>query len=587
MIADSVYFKGYRCFNDHWAGFEMTKPINVIIGRNNSGKSHLMDLVRVLCSNHLITNELANSGCRFKARGVLSESALKKVFPPEVNPAGVLGFNPWSFHGHHFVGVQVEWEFDDSEEPANIVYQEGFDPSCGAHSTSSDKVKRIVNARNNAVRDLLKSASHKLSKTAFRELLSERDIRQEPANTELNLGPRGEGATNIVRRFMLSSNESLPRESIRTELRSALNDIFGRDGDFIEVQPIHHDDDTADAPRDHWEIFLNEDKKGLIPLTRSGSGLKTVLLVLLNLIAVPHVDRRRKSSFTFVFEELENNLHPAILRRLFKYLEDYAVREQIAIFLTTHSSVALDCYGRSDDAQVIHVSHNGDSARTQAISTHLDRIDVVSQLGAKASDLLQSNGIIWVEGPSDRIYVNRWIEIIANGEFQEGRDYQCAFYGGALLARAQFTSPEEADPELANLWAINPNVIVVCDSDRTRDGDPLKRRVERILEEVSRTRGHAWITDAKEIENYVPGCVLAKAFGLDYLPDPEKNESLFHHESGNTPSYFENHLDRVTVDKVELANLCAPHISTEIMAARFDWEPQMREMVGKIEIWNS
>jgi|GEM_PF-2267096 len=38
MIPSSVKFKGYRCFRDHWAGFYEFKAINVIVGRNNTGK---------------------------------------------------------------------------------------------------------------------------------------------------------------------------------------------------------------------------------------------------------------------------------------------------------------------------------------------------------------------------------------------------------------------------------------------------------------------------------------------------------------------------------------------------------------------
>ena len=44
MRADSVYFKGHLCFQKEWAGFDTIKPVNVIIGRNNSGKSHLSHL---------------------------------------------------------------------------------------------------------------------------------------------------------------------------------------------------------------------------------------------------------------------------------------------------------------------------------------------------------------------------------------------------------------------------------------------------------------------------------------------------------------------------------------------------------------
>ena len=204
----------------------------------------------------------------------------------------------------------------------------------------------------------------------------------------------------------------------------------------------------------------------MIPLSKSGSGLKTVFLVLLNLLVVPKVENKEKSQFTFAFEELENNLHPALLRRLFQYLEDYAIDEKATIFLTTHSSIALDLFGVSEHAQIIHVSHDGESAHTTTVPTHSNLIKIVSELGARPSDLLQANGLIWVEGPSDRIYLNRWIELDTDGRLREGRDYQCVFYGGALLAKVQFKSPEAGVSKLANLFQINHNLVVVCDGDR-------------------------------------------------------------------------------------------------------------------------
>ena len=32
-----IDFKDYRCFKDEWSGFDEFQPINVIIGRNNTG----------------------------------------------------------------------------------------------------------------------------------------------------------------------------------------------------------------------------------------------------------------------------------------------------------------------------------------------------------------------------------------------------------------------------------------------------------------------------------------------------------------------------------------------------------------------
>ena len=160
------------------------------------------------------------------------------------------------------------------------------------------------------------------------------------------------------------------------------------------------------------------------------------------------------------------------------------------------------------------------------------------------------------------------------------------FYGGALLAQVQFASPEDEDEvaELANLFQINHNLIVVCDGDREAEDSELKSRVKRINEEVKTIKGaHIWITDAKEIENYLSGSVLEKvpdsvfkkAPDLSSLPDPEKYESW--------SSYTEKNIKGKTVDKVPLAISSTQYMTKEVMEKRFEWRKQMKQIVERID----
>ena len=437
------------------------------------------------------------------------------------------------------------------------------------------------------IREILNSTTQQLAGKSFKKLVADRDIKTEPSEHELTLDVNGNGATNIIRRFITSSSDQLPREVIQLELLRALNEIFGNDGQFTEIQVQEHDDEKANGPQGHWEVYLGEEQKGLISLTNSGSGLKTIFLVLLNLLVVPRIEGKGRSQFIFGFEELENNLHPALLRRLLQYLEDYALDEQATIFLTTHSSTALDVFGTSENAQIIHVTHDGETARTTTVSAHFDHLDVISELGAKPSDLLQANGIVWVEGPSDRIYLNRWIHLLSEGGLQEGRDYQCAFYGGGLLARIEF-KPSEEETELTNLFRVNPNIVVVCDGDRDSEKSRIKGRVKRIRAEVKKIcRAHIWITTAREIENYIPGSVLAHASDEASLPDPGQYESFFPRTASPSQSYLVRNLGRKHYDKMELATRSAPNMTREMMADRFDWEDQMEKIVARIRCWNA
>ena len=589
MNIDSIYFKGHLCFQKEWAGFDIIKSINVIIGRNNSGKSHLLDLVEALCYG--IHN---SQGWQYRCISILDEESLRSVFI-EGAREDPLGGDHWRDHGRHFIDKPITWEANTKAQKVDIddwefgihkgiVFPDDsqLDSPYGEHST---------NVRRTLIKKVIGNLFHPFNEQSFRRLLADRDIKTEPATANLKLGSDGNGATNIVQRFLHTANKEYPRKVIQKELLEALNSIFGNDGEFSEITVQVHDDGKSDGPKGHWEIYLGEDKKELIPLSKLGSGLKTILLVLLNLLVVPKIENKNKSDFVFAFEELENNLHPALLRRLFQYIEEYAINKNAHIFLTTHSSTALDFFSISNNAQITHVVHDGESARTIPVSAHFDRLGVVSELGAKPSDLLQANGIVWVEGPSDRIYLNHWIALYSEGRFQEGRDYQCAFYGGALLARTQFMSPEEAEEaetDLVNLLRVNPNIIVVCDGDRTAKDSDIKDRVKRINTEVQKIPdAHIWITSAKEIENYIPGSVLEEALDLSGLRDPEQYENFFPRKKACSESYSEANLNRRNIDKVDLARLSVPHMKNDIMADRFDWKEQMKEIVAHIESWNT
>ena len=574
MKADSVYFKGHLCFQKEWAGFDAIKPINVVIGRNNSGKSHLLDLVEALSQG-----ELGGRGWQYRCRGVLDEESLRRRFD-EGSSGGLLVMNYWRDHGQHFVNIEIMWEIDAGGRVLNVHFPDDF-------TLESPYGERSTEARLSEIQEIVSKPTHRLNENSFRRLLADRDIQTEPPKIELTLGPDGNGASNIIRRFIITSNEQFPREVIQQELLDALNEIFGNDGQFTEIQVQEHDEEKADGPQGHWEVYLGEEKKGLIPLSKSGSGLKTVLLVLLNLLVIPKIENKEKSEFVFAFEELENNLHPALLRRLFQYLEKYALDEKAAIFLTTHSSTALDFFGMSESAQIIHVVHDGETARTTVVAAHFDRLGVISELGAKPSDLLQANGIVWVEGPSDRVYLNRWIHLYSEGALREGRDYQCAFYGGALLARVEFQPPEE-ETELANLFRINPNIVVICDGDRQAKRSRIKDRVRRIRNEVRDIpKAHIWITSAKEIENYIPGSVLEKALGLSSIPDPGQYENFFPRKGVSSRSYVEAKMRRKNVDKMELALASTRYMTKELMAGRFDWDEQIGTIVARIKSWNT
>ena len=546
-------FKGHRCFKNEWAGFEKICPINVIIGRNNSGKSALLELVDAMASGSygnkpyllrlgdtLTLKELHDRVSHTHARNTLEETYIE-----------------WEMLGGESIKL-------DYRTPLSFL-------SSAAIASVENSLMYIVSRK-----------KHLLNRKIHRRIHAERDIRLDHSSNNLGLSVSGGGATNICRRYITSVNEKYPRSLIQNTLLIALNYIFGKDATFTEIQTQQHDEET-DGNQDEWEIFLHEETKGLIPLTKSGSGLKTVILVLLNLLVVPAIEKKEPSEFVFSFEELENNLHPSLQRRLFAYIRDFAVKNRCHIFLTTHSNVVLDIFAGSEHAQILHVEHDGESATVKTVDAYFDQLNVVNDLGAKASDLLQANGIVWLEGPSDRIYFNKWIELYTDGKLKDSVDYQCAFFGGSILAHYSAKSNPTAEIDLLR---INPNAVLITDGDRTAKsgkGSGLKRQVIRIRDEIKGLpKGHAWVTDAKEIESYIPPSVLKEIWGKS-VPRIGKYDPF---ATSTGKGYFPRYSSNKTFNKVAFAQRVISELTVVEMKKTFEWEEQMERIVETIQLWN-
>ncbi|WP_081337070.1 ATP-dependent nuclease [Pseudomonas putida] len=327
--------------------------------------------------------------------------------------------------------------------------------------------------------------------------------------------------------------------------------------------------------------FLGEESKGPIALSASGSGLKTVLLTLINLLIRPDFEKRSIEQYIFSLEELENNLHPALQRNLFSYLHDFAITNSCHIFLTTHSNVAIDIFSRSEESQIIHVTSNIDGVVGNTYTGEAVGHGVLDDLGVRASDLLQANGLIWVEGPSDRVYLKKWIELWSNGELSEGRDFQFVYYGGSVLANINANLPDHEIEEAIQAFRINRNFAFVCDSDRKSPSGSLKPRVVQLVKDVADTRALVWVTRCKEIENYIPKEAFEGAHGKVGLAQIGEYEPIQDYLRANKISNAKDYTNKHNK---------AFAYATLMNKKNLNFRPELNEMlttlVDKIQTWN-
>jgi predicted ATP-dependent endonuclease of OLD family len=247
-------------------------------------------------------------------------------------------------------------------------------------------------------------------------------------------------------------------------------------------------DDTVqiEVAANKSHIYVIQNNKTL-PLEALGSGIHEVFMLAADVVL--------RDDKVVLIEEPEVHLHP-ILQRLFM---NFLVTETTSqIFITTHSSAIID----SPSCNVFFVDTDESGAIIKPLITSQDRYNACRHLGFKPSDLMQTNCVIWVEGPSDRIYLNNWLKHVAS-DLVEGVHYSYSLYGGKILSR--FTAQDEdAIPEFINMLHINRRCAIVMDSDKAAAASEIRGAKLRVQEEIEKIDGYVWITLGREIENYLP-----------------------------------------------------------------------------------
>ena len=537
-------YKSYKKFEDSF--IPGICDFNVIIGKNNTGKTSFIDMLDFVINPQEFIQKYKVSP-ELQLLVPLDGDHIEAGFHKGMGGGHICCDH--YVYGSRFIGSDLPLLFSGETVKTDPLFAENYE---------IQKYWQIV------------ANSYKGAWRRYKvlRLSAERDICPEIENRNLVLQNNGVGASNLIRGFI--NQVGYDEHLIEDTLLEHLNYIMGNDASFSRIQ-IQQKLDEESAT---WEIFLEEKESGRFALSQSGSGLKTIILVLLNLLVIPHLPENKDKICIFAFEELENNLHPALQRRLFEYLYRFATNQHIPVFLTTHSHIAIDLFCSRPGAQVLHVTKENHQSSIKQAATFFDKKAILDDLCVKASDLFQSNGIIWVEGPSDRIYINQWLKVFCDSKYQEGKDFQYLYYGGRLLSHY---SAEDIEHKI-NILTTNHNSAIVIDSDKKNARTDINTTKQRIAREFKNRKMFCWITEGKEIENYLPLEAINRLVANPLCRKCGKFQ-LF-------PNYIKAAYPNFVHNKVDFANKIVPHISVQNSENILDLKTQILALYKQIEEWN-
>lgn len=230
-----------------------------------------------------------------------------------------------------------------------------------------------------------------------------------------------------------------------------------------------------------------------------GDGIKQIICILYKVF-----ENKNKEAMICI-EEPEINLHPGYQRKLIEILQSKEF-SKIYFFITTHSNHIIDsCFDYNNISIYKFLNISKDNNKFKVINSSPNDIDILNQLGVNNSSVFMANCTIWVEGISDKIYLNKYLKtyIESKGlkDFKEGIDYSFVEYGGNNIMHWDFED-ELADDKILASGITNRSFIVV-DNDKGRKKkrkDALKKIFNNNFLELS----------VNEIENTIGNKLLEK-----------------------------------------------------------------------------
>ncbi len=471
MKIHEIGIGNYRSIGYEPIWINLEKKVNIFIGANNCGKSNILKAFKWLSNNKQLKQKL--NLLEFHQRDEKNPLRLSIKASFEI-PDGINEESEERF----FLDVEIfsdrfNWLDGPLPEINNdddlIEYNEYMKKYEGHSFSGIPDKQSLKNTSDKIYQNIAKVLISLIPKTfvipQFRQIIPGGDY-------EIT----GRGIVKLLSSWQHPKieNDTLLEKFIN--IQNLLRRLLELDD--IELEVLHTND----------KIVVKNGSLRL-PLDSYGTGIHELIILAIAVYS-------EEDSF-FLIEEPEIHLHPKLQKEFLNFLINETNNHYL---ITTHSNALIT---PSEEVDITHLQLTNGFTLGRRVKSEENVLEILNDLGIKPSDILQANSIIWVEGPSDRIYLNRWIQLLYPNII-EGIDYSIMFYGGKLLSHLSLNREKTPNPDdLIPLLKINQHSAIIIDSDRKNRRDRLSCTKLRIKKECKENNIFCWITDGREIENYI------------------------------------------------------------------------------------
>ena len=532
MYLSEIKIEGYRIF-DESITITFNKGLNLLVGENGSGKSTIIDAIRLLLNEDEYSRNGINEEDFYSSmdKKVQSEKISIKGKFTDLSEDKKIEYLTWLDKDYNAIlNIDIHEKRDRRNNFKKVIW--------GGESSSSifewEPLNGIQCVYLPALRDAEKKLRANRGSRLARLLLN---LSQDEIKEKRKLGQQME-IEKDVNEFNkeLSKKKDISRanELINESLKNALGNVFGQNTK-IQFNDLSYERIVESLRLVFFPgISTNEDVT-YRNLFENSLGYNNLIYLATILAEFEGLKENYSSPRILLIEELEAHLHPQVQIKVLKYLEEQATKNDIQVIITTHSTTIASATPIRNIIS-INILKSGKIKITSLSKCNLEEKSerfIDRWLDTTKSTLLFSKGAILVEGLAEAMLIPKLAEIYLKELKDKGQNVP--------------NSLEEAGVSVINMNGIffqyfmqiysgyRPIIPVRCN---TESKETYKKRVSKFMKKDLYNKDEFKPTD------YIPiRCVAL----TDNDPDKEEMPIQGADIKGNNPQlYLINQLKNMT-----------------------------------------
>jgi len=407
MFIEEISIEGYKNFGEE-TSIKFHKGLNVLVGENGTGKSSIIDAIRLLFAE----DEYGRAGIRdtdfhqpFETGSSVADYIQIRSSLADLSEQEKVAFLPWMVNEERArLTLRVENKPITQGKYKRALWggvskDSMFEPdlfdtvSCIYLPPLRDAEAKLRSGRNSRLARLIIN----LNKPSLDE-----------ARENNQLHPLEKKVKDFNDRLATDEDDTIVKADklIQERLTQALGQFFSQDTS-IQFSEVNFSRIVEGLRLLFFPVLGGTDNKELYrSLEENSLGYNNVLYLATVLAELTSESIDNEFLKVLLIEEPEAHLHPQLQIRLLRYLEEQAERSNIQIVVTTHSPVLAS--SASLDA-IIHLSKRG----SKTAATQIKNCGLLEKsqkflrrwMDVTKSTLLFARGILFVEGIAEAILI--------------------------------------------------------------------------------------------------------------------------------------------------------------------------------------